>query len=234
LTQLNINGKIFIYLGEIMLALYIIISILVGYLLCSINVSVIISKFAYKSDVRDHGSGNAGATNMARVYGLKGGLLVLLFDFAKAILACAVVLLICSDQYEETCLMTTGIACVVGHAYPIFFGFKGGKGVTVGAAIALMINWKALLFIVLVFIVVFMITHIVSISSISGALGLIFITLIFFVFNLCGVGNGYFEVFTLERLFLSMVAGLMVVWLHKENIVRLLKGEEKKFAFKKK
>ena len=181
LTQLNINGKMFIQLGEIMLALYIIISLLIGYLLCSVNVSVLISKFAYKSDVRDHGSGNAGATNMARVYGLKGGLLVLLGDFAKAILACSIVLLICGEQYEEICFTVTGIACIIGHAYPIFFDFKGGKGVTVGAAIALMINWKALLFIVLVFIVTFMITRIVSVSSILGALGLIFITLIFFV-----------------------------------------------------
>ena len=217
-----------------MLALYIILSLLIGYLLCSINVSVLISRLAYKSDVRDHGSGNAGATNMARVYGLKGGLLVLLGDFVKAILACVIIRLICGPKYEELCFMLTGIACVIGHAYPVFFNFKGGKGVTVGAAIALMIDWKAFLFIVLVFVLTFIFTKTVSKSSMLGALGLIVITLCCYVLSICGVGNGYFDNFTIQRVFLAMVASLMAIWLHRENILRILKGEEKQFTFHKK
>ncbi len=217
-----------------MLALYVILGTIIGYLFGSISVSVIISKIAFKSDVREHGSGNAGATNMARVYGISGGLLVLLGDFLKTIIACAIALLICEEKYEEFCLMATGIGCVLGHAYPIFFGFKGGKGVTVGAAVALMIDWKVLSFIVIVFVVTFILTHIVSISSVMGAIGLMAITTVCYILNLCGVGFEYFANFTLQRLCLGVVASVISIWLHRGNILRLLRGEEKKFTFKKK
>ncbi len=214
--------------------LYVCLSLIIGYLFGSINVSVILSKVAFKGDVRNYGSGNAGATNMARVYGLLGGLAVLVGDFLKAILACAIALLIAPQAYTEICIMSVGIACIMGHAFPIFFGFKGGKGVTVGAAVALMVDWKALLFIVAIFIIVFVFTHIVSISSIMGAFGLIFISVVFYVLNLCGVAATFFANFTLERVFLAFFAGVLVVWLHRSNILRLLNGEEKKFTFKKK
>ena len=217
-----------------MLALYVILGAIIGYLFGSISVSVIISKVAFKGDVREHGSGNAGATNMARVYGISGGLLVLLGDFLKTIVACTVALLICEQKYDEFCLMATGIGCVLGHAYPVFFGFKGGKGVTVGAAVALMIDWKVLAFIVIVFVVTFILTHIVSISSVMGAIGLVTITTVCYILNLCGVGFDYFANFTLQRLCLGVVASIISIWLHRGNILRLLKGEEKKFTFKKK
>ena len=214
--------------------LYVCLSLIIGYLFGSINVSVILSKVVFKGDVRNYGSGNAGATNMARVYGLLGGLAVLVGDFLKAILACAIALLIAPQAYTEICIMSVGIACVMGHAFPIFFGFKGGKGVTVGAAVALMVDWKVLLFIVAIFIIVFVFTHIVSISSVMGAFGLIFISVVFYVLNLCGVAGTIFANFTLERVFLAFFAGVLVVWLHRSNILRLLNGEEKKFTFKKK
>lgn len=217
-----------------MLVLYVILSLTVGYLMGSISVSVLLSKFLFKGDVRQHGSGNAGATNMARVYGAKGGLLVLLGDFLKAIIACAVVLLIADDKYTEVCIMTTGIACILGHAYPVFFKFKGGKGITVGAAIALVIDWKVLVFILLVFIIVFTFTHIVSISSIMGAIGLIISVSTFYVLNVLGVGGDAFASFTIYRLVLAIVASSIAIWLHRANILRLLKGEEKVFTFKKK
>lgn len=210
------------------------LSLIVGYLMGSISISVILSKLVFKGDVRKHGSGNAGATNMARVYGAKGGLLVLLGDFLKAIIACAIVLLILDDKYTEVAIMATGIACMVGHAYPIYFKFKGGKGVTVGAAIALVIDWKILVFIVIAFIITFMFTHIVSISSIMGAAGLIFSTLTFYVLNVCGVAGDAFANFTIYRLTLGVVASVLCVWLHRANILRLLNGEEKVFSFKKK
>lgn len=217
-----------------MLALYISLSLIIGYLFGSISVSVILSKCLFKGDVRQHGSGNAGATNMARVYGAKGGVLVLLGDFLKAILACTIALLIAEDKYTEVCIMATGIACILGHAYPIFFNFKGGKGVTVGAAIALIIDWKILVFIVIVFFIVFFCTRIVSISSILGAVGLMLSTILFYVLNVCGVGGAYFANFTIYRAVLAVVASSVSIWLHRANIARLLKGEEKTFAFKKK
>ena len=217
-----------------MLALYLILSILIGYLFGSISISVLVSKLAFHDDVRTHGSGNAGATNMARVYGAKGGAIVLLGDFLKAIIACAIVLLITESEYDQVALMAAGISCILGHAFPVFFKFKGGKGVTVGAAIALMIDWKALVFIVLVFAVVFAITRIVSISSILGATGLTVITLIMYVFNVCNLGYGYFANITIEKFVLALVASIIVICLHKPNIERLLYGTEKQFTFKKK
>ena len=183
--------------------LYVSLSIIIGYLLGSISVSVLLSKFVFKGDVRNFGSGNAGATNMARVYGAKGGAIVLIGDFLKAIIACTVSLLIAPSKYSEVCILAVGIACLIGHAFPVFFGFKGGKGVTVGAAVALMIDWKALLFIFIVFVIVFIFTHIVSISSILSGIGLIFVTLLFYVFNLCEIGGNFFANFTVESLLLN-------------------------------
>ena len=222
------------FVGDKIMAFCICLSLIVGYLMGSISVSVILSKTLFKGDVRKHGSGNAGATNMARVYGAKGGLLVLLGDFLKAILACAIVLLILEDKYTEVAIMLTGISCMLGHAYPIYFKFKGGKGVTVGAAIALVIDWKILAFIFIVFFVTFMLTHIVSISSIMGALGLICSTLTFYLLNVYGVAGGFFANFTAYRLILAVSASVLSVWLHRANIIRLIKGEEKVFSFKKK
>ena len=200
----------------------------------SISVSVILSKTLFKGDVRKHGSGNAGATNMARVYGAKGGLLVLLGDFLKAILACTLVLLILDDKYTEVAIMLTGIACMVGHAYPIYFKFKGGKGVSVGAAIALFIDWKILAFIFVVFVLTFMLTHIVSVSSIMGAVGLICSTVTFYLLGVNGVAGGYFASFTIYRVVLAVSASLLSIWLHRANIIRLIRKEEKVFTFKKK
>ena len=216
------------------MALCICLSLIVGYLMGSISVSVILSKTLFKGDVRKHGSGNAGATNMARVYGAKGGLLVLLGDFLKAILACTLVLLILDDKYTEVAIMLTGIACMVGHAYPIYFKFKGGKGVSVGAAIALFIDWKILAFIFVVFVLTFMLTHIVSVSSIMGAVGLICSTVTFYLLGVNGVAGGYFASFTIYRVVLAVSASLLSIWLHRANIIRLIRKEEKVFTFKKK
>lgn len=215
------------------MAFCICISLIVGYLMGSISMSVILSKTIFKGDVREHGSGNAGATNMARVYGAKGGLLVLLGDFLKAILACTIVLLILEDKYTELAIMLTGIACMVGHAYPLYFKFKGGKGVSVGAAIALFIDWKILVFIAIVFFVTFAFTRIVSISSILAAVGLICSTLTFYLFGANGIAGGFFANFTIYRVVLAVVASLLSIWLHRANILRLIRGEEKVFTFKK-
>jgi glycerol-3-phosphate acyltransferase PlsY len=171
---------------------------------------------------------------MARVYGAKGGLLVLLGDFLKAILACTIVLLILEDKYTELAIMLTGIACMVGHAYPIYFKFKGGKGVSVGAAIALFIDWKILVFIAIVFFITFAFTRIVSISSILAAVGLICSTLTFYLLGANGIAGGYFAKFTIYRVVLAVVASLLSIWLHRANIVRLIRKEEKVFTFKKK
>ncbi len=200
-----------------------------SYLSGSISASILISKWFYKGDVRNFGSHNAGATNMARVYGLLGGLAVLAGDFLKAVIAMGLPwllgVLIPEFTYAELAYCLAGAGCFLGHAFPVFFKFKGGKGVTVGAAIALMIDWRIFLIILAVFVIVFIITHIVSVSSISAAAAIIVAAVLFFVFK---VGN-----FSVYRLVLAAFAGVSVIYLHRSNIGRLIRGEEKKFTYKK-
>lgn len=200
-----------------------------SYLSGSISASILISKWYYKGDVRNFGSHNAGATNMARVYGLLGGLAVLAGDFLKAVIAMGLPWLLGVLIPEFTCVelayCLAGAGCFLGHAFPVFFKFKGGKGVTVGAAIALMIDWRIFLIILAVFVIVFIITHIVSVSSISAAAAIIVAAVLFFVFK---VGN-----FSVYRLVLAAFAGVSVIYLHRSNIGRLIRGEEKKFTYKK-
>ena len=204
---------------------------LVGYLLGSVSVSVILSGAIFRSDVRKHGSGNAGATNMARVYGLKGGLFVLLGDIFKAFLSMGLAYLFCylwdktPDRYANY-MCVAGAACLIGHAFPIFFSFRGGKCVTVGAAVALMIDWRIFLLVIAVFIVVFIFTHIVSVSSMSAAFAL---PVLYGIFTACGIADFY-----ISKLVVSIFAAAFIIVLHYKNIGRLIKGEEKKFTFKKK
>ena len=209
----------------------IVLSVLAGYLLGSLSMSVIVSELIYKSDVRKHGSGNAGATNMARVYGWKGGLAALVGDIAKALIAMigAYYMGYIGDKtnaFGVDYMCIAGAACMLGHAFPLYFKFKGGKCVTVGAAVALMVDWRVFLIVVAAFIIVVAITKIVSVSSMAAAFLLpvsYSILGVLKVFELC-----------LPKLILSLFVGVLIIVLHYKNIVRLSKGEEKKFSFKKK
>lgn len=209
----------------------IVLSVLAGYLLGSLSMSVIVSELIYKSDVRKHGSGNAGATNMARVYGWKGGLAALVGDIAKALIAMigAYYMGYIGDKtnaFGVDYMCIAGAACMLGHAFPLYFKFKAGKCVTVGAAVALMVDWRVFLIVVAAFIIVVAITKIVSVSSMAAAFLLpvsYSILGVLKVFELC-----------LPKLILSLFVGVLIIVLHYKNIVRLFKGEEKKFSFKKK
>lgn len=205
----------------------IVLSVVTGYLIGSLSMSVIVSRLIYKGDVRKYGSGNAGATNMARVYGWKGGLVVLIGDIAKAILVMALFLVLGDklDGRGVDYMCIAGAACMFGHAFPIFFKFKGGKCVTVGAAVALMIDWRVFLIVVGAFLVVVLITKIVSISSITAAF--------FLPVSYAILGVLYVYDISAAKLILSIFVGILVIILHYKNIIRLCKGEEKKFSFKK-
>ncbi len=209
----------------------IICSVIIGYLLGSVSASVIVSELVYKGDVRKFGSGNAGATNMARVYGWKGGLVVLLCDVAKAVVAMlgAYFMGYIGDKtnaHGVDYMCIAGAACCLGHAFPVFFKFKGGKCVTVGAAVAFMMDWKVFLVVIAAFLIVVAITKIVSISSITAAACLPVSYSLFGTFNLTDL---YYS-----KLLLCLFVGILVIALHYKNIIRLFKGEEKKFSFKKK
>ena len=184
--------------------------IVAGYLLGSISVSVCLS-VGMGRDVRKEGSGNAGATNMARVFGMKAGVITLLGDMVKAALAVLLGYLLLDDMG----LMAGGVACIVGHCFPVFHQFKGGKGVSVGGLLSLMIDWRVGLLVFGSFGLFAVASKKVSLGSICGAVAIT-------------VGSIIFHVST-PRLILAIVAMCMVIFQHRSNIVRLLHGEEKKF-----
>lgn len=182
-----------------------------AYLLGSISSSVLISKGVYRIDIRSKGSGNAGATNMARIFGMASGVLTLGCDALKTVAAT----LIGSWLAGPAGAALAGAFCVIGHCWPVFFHFKGGKGVTVGAVVALMIDWRVFLVLVAVFFSVFLVSQIVSLCSVTAA---------FLLPVLCFA----FRLPTSECL-LGLFVGLVVIFQHRSNIGRLLRGEEKKF-----
>lgn len=184
---------------------------LISYLLGSVSFSILMSKLFLGGDVRKQGSGNAGATNMARVYGIKAGLFTLLGDFIKAIISIVIGRLLLGDVG----IAVGGIACLIGHCFPVLHGFHGGKGVSVGAAVALAVGWQVFLAVVGSFLLVALLSRKVSLGSICGAISITVAALIFDV--------------STPRLILSVIGMVIVVFQHRENIARLIKGTEPDF-----
>ena len=193
-----------------------------SYLLGNLNGAIIVSSIFAKDDVRSHGSGNAGLTNFIRSYGTKTALLVVAIDMGKAVLACfASSMLLAAYGYYEEGVALGGLFVILGHVFPALLGFKGGKGILSGVTVALMMDWKIGLFVFGIFVMVYILTHYVSLGSIlsSGSFGFIY------------------AFFHRERLFPILVGfalSFMLVWMHRANIQRLIKGEERKtYYFKK-
>ena len=195
----------------------------IGYLLGSLNGAVIISRGIHKSDIREHGSGNAGTTNMLRTFGKGAALLTLLFDFAKGILACVLAGLLvkyCSARFSYLDGVCTGGL----HNWPIYFGFKGGKGVLTGFAVMLMISPYAALCALGVFIVIVVITRYVSLGSVLAAFSLPLFVLMFRLLE-------HKTAFSYS-LVVSIIFALLIIVRHHTNIARLIKGTESKLSFK--
>ena len=184
----------------------------IAYLLGSISFAVLLSKILGKKDVRKYGSGNAGATNVARVRGMGCGVLTLLFDGLKTAAAMAIGRLIAG----ENGFLLAGGACLIGHCFPIFFGFHGGKGVAVGATMGLMFSWKFFLLLCVVFFVVFAIGRRVSLSSIACCVA-------FPIFEYILGYRGVWE------MTLGICAAACVIFMHRGNIKRLIAGTEPVF-----
>ena len=193
-----------------------ILAAVAAYLFGSISSSVLLSKTVFKTDVRDSGSGNAGATNMARVYGMKAGLSVLAIDALKTVAALLIGIRLCGDMG----LAIAGIACNLGHCFPAFFHFRGGKGVSVGAMIAFAIDWRVGLCLLVLFFLVFAWKRIISLCSITVAVALPILCVLFGL--------------SVPRIVLGLFSGIFVIFQHRSNIARLLHGEEKRFVPKKK
>ena len=209
---------------------YIIVT-LVAYLLGSISFSVIISKKMAGFDVREKGSGNAGTTNMLRSVGKKAAAITLICDILKGVISIVIAIIvgnIAKNLDRELLLQIAGIAVVLGHTFPIFFGFKGGKGVATSLGVLLMSNWQIGL-ICLVFAVVLMaLTRMVSLGSCAAAV--LFPVLTLFI-------NQHYTVLTdgkSGRVYFvySVILAIIVLYNHRSNIKRILNGTENKLSFK--
>ncbi len=193
-----------------------------AYLIGSIPTAIWVSKRFFDIDIREYGSGNAGATNTFRVLGSKWGVLVMMVDMLKGVIATSLYLVLpdylgASSEWDRTNLMIgLGLASVIGHIFPIWADFKGGKGVATLFGMAVAIQPLVAVCCIGVFLLVLYLTRFVSLSSILA--GVAFMVFILFIFN---------EKETLYRIFAVLVA-LMVVLTHQKNITRIIKGTEGK------
>jgi len=197
-------------------------TVLIGaaaYLLGSINSAILISKKMYGYDVRDYGSGNAGMTNMFRSFGKKAGFLTLAGDVAKALVAVMIGFCLMGNPGQYV----AGFFCLLGHVFPVFFKFKGGKGVIVSAITILLIDPLVFLALVVIFGLMFAATQIISASSITAAF---FYPMVVYAFNVQKPSPIY--------IIFSFCIAFFVIAMHKENIHRLLNKTEKKFTIGKK
>lgn len=210
------------------MAAYIIIAI-IAYLVGSINFSIIISKRMAGFDVREKGSGNAGTTNMLRSVGVKAAAITLLCDILKGVVVILIAILIGNivDGLDDALLVQlAGIFVIIGHTFPIFFGFKGGKGIATSLGVLLMINWQIGLICLVFALILMAITRIVSVGSIAAAI--LFPVLVIFI------GQNYIvPVNNWSYLIFSIIVAVLVLFNHRENLKRIFTGKENKISFKK-
>lgn len=197
---------------------------IVPYLLGSCNFALIISKRYYHEDIRSFGSGNAGMTNMLRTYGKKAGALTLIADMLKAVVSVLIGRLV----FGVIGAYVAGLACMIGHVFPVFYKFKGGKGVASAAIVILMTNWKVGLVLILIFVILVAFTKFISLGSVMSML---LYPLILDRMN--GIVWQRYPAPSLVMLF-ALLMSVLVVWKHVPNIKRLLKGTENKLSFSKK
>ena len=204
---------------------YIIVAIL-AYLIGSVNFSILISKKMAGFDVREKGSNNAGTTNVLRTVGKKAAAITLICDILKGVVAILLGLLIAKISSKNAALLAqiAAIEVVIGHTYPVFFRFKGGKGVATSLGILLLINWKIGLICLIFGVALIAITRMVSLGSISAAI--LFAILTIFIQD-SYIASGNYIVFAF------MLAGF-IIFNHRTNVVRIAKGEENRISFKKK
>lgn len=226
------------YMYPVTLIIAILIVGVGAYLLGSINSAIIVSRLFFREDVRSQGSGNAGTTNVMRSYGKKAAIFTLLGDMLKTVIAILFGGLVLGLNYAGYGFSygyggyIAAFACVLGHVYPIFYGFKGGKGVLCLATAVLMLSPIALVLLFLVFILIVAFTKYVSLGSVVGAL-LYPILLNRLIVLLGPVVTQEGNVVPLDgvQTLISMLLGLFIAFCHRENIKRLMRGEEHKFSF---
>jgi glycerol-3-phosphate acyltransferase PlsY len=221
-------------------------AMLIAYLIGSMSFSIIFTKKFSNADIRSMGSGNAGMTNVLRSVGAKAAVFTTICDFAK----CVVASLIGKAIFQHTCtannfppyyiqygVFLAGFACVVGHIYPIYFGFHGGKGILSTSALMLVLDWRIFVVAISVFIVTLIITKIISISSILAAASFPFSTFIFFYYDYCNrisAYGPYSMLYVWITTAIALLFSVILIWRHKANIKRLRNGTEKRITVKHK
>jgi glycerol-3-phosphate acyltransferase PlsY len=206
--------------------LFILPGFIVAYLLGSIPMAVWVGKWFYGMDVRDEGSGNAGATNTIRVLGIKAGIPVILVDVLKGYLAVYLMQYFTPEGWTEDAQIymeiVAGFLAVIGHVLPVFAGFRGGKGVGTLFGIGIALYPVAVWFPVMMFVAILLLTGYVSLASMLGAF--IFPFIVIFLMKQQNIG----------LVALSVLVALFVLWTHRKNMQRLVKGEENRFKIWKK
>ena len=198
---------------------------IIAYLIGSINFSVILSKKMAGFDVRDKGSGNAGTTNMLRSVGKKAAAITLVCDILKGVVAILLAMLmnkISPNSNGALLVQIAGVAVILGHTFPIFFKFKGGKGVATSLGVLIMSNWQIGLICLVFALILIILTQMVSVGSIAAAI-LYPVLTIFIPQNYILPGN---------YIIYSVVLAVIIVFNHRENVKRLLSGTENRISFK--
>lgn len=206
-----------------------IVMLLIAYVIGSINFSVIFSKKFAGFDVREKGSGNAGSTNMLRSVGKGAAALTLICDILKGVVAISIAIILenmFKDTNKELLVQIAGIAVVIGHTFPIFFGFKGGKGVATSLGILLMSNWQIGLICLVFALILMILTRMVSLGSCAAAV--LFPVLTLFI-------NDNYTVLTEGKngttyFIYSLILAIIVLFNHRSNIKRILNGTENRLG----
>ncbi len=194
----------------------VIVCILFAYILGAVPFSFLIGKFCAKTDLRETGSGNVGATNLYRVCGFKYAAFGFLMDFAKGLIALYFVNTFFKPN--EMAIIISGISVILGHVFPVFLKFKGGKGVSTAAGVLFYLDYRIFLIVFAFFWLVYFMKKIISLASVSAATLLFFLSIVFYKLGFTG-----FE----RAVFFGITAVLIVVF-HRENIKRLIEKKEKR------
>ena len=198
-----------------MRTLYLILTAIISYAFGSINGAIIAGRFVFHKDVRSYGSGNAGLTNYYRNFGTPGVVLLVLIDVLKAVASVLIggaLLNLCGVR--EIGMLFAGFCMILGHMFPAYYQFRGGKGVLSGVTMAFLVDWRVGLCCLLTFLIIVLFTRYVSLGSILGS----------------GLFPLYLWIFGHERLsiILGLICALLIVIKHAENIIRLIRGTERR------
>lgn len=212
------------------MAAYIIIAV-IAYLIGSINFSIILSKRMAGFDIREKGSGNAGTTNMLRAVGKKAAVITLICDILKGVVSILIAVLagkIIKNLDNALLVQLAGIFVIIGHTFPVFFKFKGGKGIATALGVLLMINWQIGLICLIFALALMALTKMVSVGSIAAAI--LFPILVAFIDQnyIVPTSNSNWS-----YLVFSIIVALLVIFNHRANVQRILNGTENRLSFKK-